>query len=232
MVFPLYDDDPFQRQRPPVVTWLLIAVNVVVFFGELATAGSDLAGPLIDQWALIPAHIVHTPADTTFWRSDVTLVTAMFLHGGWLHIIGNMIYLFVFGDDIEDALGPVRFLCFYLLVGVAANLGYVFLSNDTTTPLLGASGAIAGVLSAYLMLRPCAHVTVFLFGRIARVRAYWVIGFWIVLQLYSFLSNEQDGVAYLAHLGGLVAGAVLLVLMKPAGVHLFECIPQPGEETA
>jgi membrane associated rhomboid family serine protease len=233
MVLPLYDDNPFKLPRPPLVTWLLIAANAVVFLSELAAMGSDLTGPMLDNWAVIPAHIAHPP-DVPVWRTWATLVTATFLHGGWDHILGNMIYLFVFGDDIEEALGPFRYLAFYLLVGIAANLGYVAFNADSAAPLIGASGAISGVLAAYLMLRPCAHVTViftFIAYR-ARVRAYWPIGGWILLQLYYFATDTQDGVAYLAHLGGLLAGAMLFVVLKPAGVALFECIPQAGEETA
>lgn len=230
MVLPLYDDNPFERPKLPVVTWLLIAVNWVVFFLELWSMGADLTGATIDQWAVIPAHIMHPAADVPVWRTYATLLTATFLHGGWDHILGNMIYLFVFGDDIEEALGSARFLVFYLLVGILGHLSYVMFNAASTTELIGASGAIAGVLSAYLMLRPCAHVTAVFFGRTGRVRAYWPIGFWIALQLFYILSHEQDGTAYLAHVGGLVAGALLFVVMKPAAVTLFECIPQPGEE--
>jgi membrane associated rhomboid family serine protease len=232
MVLPLYDDDPFERPVPPVVTWCLIVANVFVFFFQLGSQTGDLVDSMSLDWGVIPAHIMHPPADVPAWRTYATLLTATFLHGGWMHIIGNMIYLFVFGDDIEEALGRVRFLAFYLLVGVAANLGFAALNADSTTPLIGASGAISGVLAAYLMLRPCAYVTVLVFGRIGRLQAYWVIGGWIALQLFYFLTDTQDGVAYLAHLGGLVAGAGLFALMKPRGVSLFECIPQPGEETA
>jgi membrane associated rhomboid family serine protease len=233
MLLPLYDDNPFERPRPPLVTCLLIVANGFVFFLELGSMGTDLTGSMIDHWAVIPSHIAHPPADIPAWRVYATLATSTFLHGGWNHILGNMIYLFVFGDDIEDALGPVRYLGFYLLVGIAANTLFVAFNPASTVPLIGASGAIAGVLAAYLMLRPCARVTVIIAtGQKIRVRAYWAIGFWIALQLFYFLINEQDGTAYLAHLGGLVVGAALFALIKPAGVALFECIPQPGEETA
>ncbi|MGO9361764.1 MAG: rhomboid family intramembrane serine protease [Xanthobacteraceae bacterium] len=232
MVLPLYDDNPFERPAPPVVTWCLIVANVFVFVVQLGSQSGDLIDSTSLAWGVIPAHIMHPPADVPPWRTYATLVTATFLHGGWMHIIGNMIYLFVFGDDIEFALGRTRFLAFYLLVGIAANLGFAAINADSTTPLIGASGAISGVLAAYLMLRPCAYVTVMVVGRIARLQAYWVIGGWIALQLFYFLTDTQDGVAYLAHLGGLVAGAGLFALMKPQGVSLFECIPQPGEETA
>jgi len=231
MVIPLYDDNPFERKQLPVVTWCLIAVNVVVFIIELGTMGVDRIDSMSLAWGVIPEHIMHAFDGITPWRTCATLVTGTFIHAGWEHIVGNMIFLFVFGDDIEFALGRFRFLVFYLLVGIAANLGYVVVNAGSTTPLVGASGAISGVLSAYLMLRPCAYITTLVFVRIARIQAFWVIGLWIAIQLYRIVTNEQDDVAYLAHLGGLIAGAALFALMKPADVTLFECIPQPGEET-
>src|SRR5262249_48622524 len=152
-----------------------------------------------------------------------------FLHGGWDHLLGNMIYLWVFGDDIEEALGRVRFIVFYFASGILAALAFAALDTRSTTPLIGASGAISGVLAAYLMLRPCAKVSVFVLRAVVRVRAYWVIGGWVLLQLYFLGARADDGVAYGAHIGGLVAGAVLFFLLRPAGVNLFECVEQPSE---
>src|SRR5262249_38979019 len=152
----------------------------------------------------------------------------MFLHGGWEHILGNMIYLWVFGDDIEDALGPLRFLAFYLLTGIGAALFYTLLNRTSTVPLVGASGSISGILAAYLLVRPCAKVSVFVLRFVVRMRAYWVIGGWVLLQLYQIASQVNDGVAYVAHGGGLIAGVLLFLVMKPATVRLFECIEQPG----
>jgi membrane associated rhomboid family serine protease len=231
MVIPLYDDNPFERTKLPLVTWGLIVVNVIVFIIELGTTGVDRIDSMSLAWGVVPADIMHAFDTITPWRTCATLVTATFVHAGWEHIIGNMIFLSVFGDDIELALGRFRFLVFYLLVGVVANLGYVVVNANSTTPLVGASGAISGVLAAYLMLRPCAYITALVFVRIARIQAFWVIGLWIAIQFYRIVTNEQDDVAYLAHLGGLVAGGALFALMKPRDVTLFECIPQPGEET-
>jgi membrane associated rhomboid family serine protease len=138
-----------------------------------------------------------------------------------------MVYLFVFGDDIEEALGWRRFLAFYLACGILAALAFVALNPHATTPLVGASGAISGVLAAYLLLRPCAKVSVFVLRVVVRVRAYWVIGGWALLQLYAFGAGAEDGVAYAAHLGGLAAGAGLFLMMRPASVILFACNEQP-----
>jgi len=149
---------------------------------------------------------------------------------GWEHILGNMVYLWVFGDDIEDALGPLRFIVFYLLTGIGAGLFFAWLNRSSTMPLVGASGAISGILAAYLLLRPCAKVSVFVLRVVVRVRAYWVIGGWVLLQLYQIANQTNDGVAYVAHGGGLIAGALLFLLMKPANLRLFECVEQPGEE--
>jgi membrane associated rhomboid family serine protease len=143
-----------------------------------------------------------------------------------------MVYLWVFGDDIEDALGPVRFIAFYLLAGIGAGVFYTLLNRTSTVPLIGASGAISGILAAYLMLRPCAKVSVFVLRMVVRIRAYWVIGGWVLLQLYQIANQASDGVAYVAHGGGLIAGALLFLAMRPASVHLFDCAEQPGEEVA
>jgi membrane associated rhomboid family serine protease len=225
MVFPLYDDDPFELPRTPWATWGLIAVNVVFFFilqGEVDQNG------LLAKFGAVPGQIAHPLVNG--WRPEFGLVTSMFLHSGWGHILGNMIYLWVFGDDIEEALGPWRFLLFYFVAGIAAALAFIAVNPSSTVPLVGASGAIAGVLAAYLMLRPCAKVTVFAFRVFVRVRAVWVIGGWAVLQLLSLAAAGQDNdVAYMAHVGGFLAGAGLFFVLRPASVRLFECIRQGPE---
>jgi len=222
MVFPLYDDNPLRFPVPPWVTWGLIAANVIIFLIEL---GSDTAttNAIMASFAATPAAITHAVQTSGAIPPELTLVTSMFLHGSWEHLLGNMIYLWVFGDDIEEALGPLRFIVFYLLSGVAAALAFVALNMNGTTPLIGASGAISGILAAYLMLRPCAKVSVFVLRAVIRVRAYWVIGGWAILQVLLLANQTDDGVAYLAHVGGLVAGALLFLVMRPRGVKLFEC---------
>jgi membrane associated rhomboid family serine protease len=231
MVFPLYDDNPFNRPTPPYVTWGLIAVNVVIFLVGV-TSTDVTAAAMLASYGATPAAVVHHVPQTGQLPPELTLVSYMFLHGGWEHILGNMVYLWVFGDDIEDALGPVRFIAFYLLTGIAAALFFIFLNMNSTTPLVGASGAVSGILAAYLLLRPCAKVSVFVLRAVVRVRAYWVIGGWVLFQLYQIASQPNDNVAYLAHAGGLIAGALLFLVMRPARVALLECMEQPGEEAS
>jgi membrane associated rhomboid family serine protease len=225
MVFPLYDDNPFERARLPYVTWGIIAVNLVVFLFTLGMTDAQQTA-LLEYFALIPG--LYTFAVTHWiWQPQTTLVTSIFLHGGWEHVLGNMVYLFVFGDDIEEKLGPLRFLIFCLLAGIAGGLAFVALDPRAMVPLVGASGAIAGVLAAYLMLRPCAEISVFVLRVVVRLRAFWVIGGWALLQLFSLAAQADDGVAYIAHIGGLAAGAGLFLVMRPPGVGLFECL-EPG----
>ena len=228
MVFPLYDDNPFKRARVPFVTWSLIALNVAIFLYQVGVT-EVATKAFLASFGATPASVLHNAPPVGQVPAEVTLITYMFLHGGWEHIIGNMIYLWVFGDDIEDALGPVRFIIFYLAVGIASAVGFAALNPQSTTPLVGASGAISGILAAYLLLRPCAKVSIFFFRMIVRVRAFWVIGGWILLQLVYIASQTSDGVAYSAHGAGLVAGAVLFLILRPAGVPLLQCIEQPGE---
>ena len=228
MVFPLYDDNPFKRARVPFVTWSLIALNVAIFLYQVGVT-EVATKAFLASFGATPASVLHNAPPAGQVPAEVTLITYMFLHGGWEHIIGNMIYLWVFGDDIEDALGPVRFIIFYLAVGIASAVGFAALNPQSTTPLVGASGAISGILAAYLLLRPCAKVSIFFFRMIVRVRAFWVIGGWILLQLVYIASQASDGVAYSAHGAGLVAGAILFLILRPAGVPLLQCIEQPGE---
>jgi len=228
MVFPLYDDNPFKRARLPYLTWGLIVLNVGIFLIEVSSPQAT-SRAIMASFGATPAVLARHLPQAGQVPPEFTLVSYMFLHGGWEHIIGNMIYLWVFGDDIEDALGPLRFLAFYLLTGIAAAVVFILVDTNSTTPLIGASGAVSGILAAYLLLRPCAKVSVFVLRAVVRVRAYWVIGGWVLLQLYQIVSKASDGVAYTAHGGGLIAGALLFLVMRPAGVHLFECVEQPGE---
>ncbi len=226
MVFPLYDENPFKKPSLPFITWTLILINVAVFLLEIGSSQAGLRA-LLANFGVTPAAVTREIAGGTL-PPELTLVTSLFLHGGWEHLLGNMVYLWVFGDDIEEALGRVRFLVFYLFCGVLASLAFVAFNAQSTTPLIGASGAISGVLAAYLMIRPCAKVSVLVLRVVLRVRAFWVIGFWVVLQLYLFANaGADDNTAYLAHIGGAVAGAILLMLMKPDGLRLFECTGEP-----
>jgi membrane associated rhomboid family serine protease len=226
VVFPLYDENPFTLPRPPYVTWCLIAINMVSF---LATTGwSETQQEILMHYGVVPALVTEALMHHLL---DLSLVSGMFLHASWEHILGNMVFLWVFGDDIEEAFGPLRFLAFYLLAGIASALAFVAVDPDAATPLVGASGAVSGVLAGYLMLRPCAKVSILVLRVVVRVRAYWAIGGWAVFQLFSLASQVDDGIAYVAHIGGLAAGAVLFLLLRPAGVKLFDC-PDTEESAA
>ena len=195
--------------RFPIVTLALIAVNGYVFFLELA--GGDA---FVRTWSLVPADVVAG-------RHLNTLITAMFLHGGWLHILGNMLFLWVFGPEIEDAMNPGRYLLFYLAGGVVANLAQVALSTGSTVPTLGASGAIAAVMGAFLITYPRDRIrTVLLIGFFATVTfvpAFLLIGLWFLIQVFSVgavAGAQTGGVAYAAHVGGVVFGAVTARLFE------------------
>jgi len=221
MVLPLWDHSPFKWPTPPYVMWLLIIVNFAVFFAQ-ASGGPDEMSRVDHLAGLTPAAFTGG-GNAGALPAPVTLITSLFLHANLMHVFGNMIFLFVFGDDIEEVLGHWRFLVFYLACGIGAGLAFVLSDPHATTELIGASGAVAGVVSAYLLFRPCAKVTCLLGLIPLRIRAYWVIGGWAIWQFFEAASRSHDGVAYWAHVGGLATGAVLFYLMRPPGVPLFEC---------
>ena len=185
---------------------------------------------IVYSLGMVPAslfNIKQLPYELAVIPAWATLFTSMFLHGGWMHLIGNMLYLFIFGNNIEDAMGHSRFIFFYLICGVAAALAQAFLDPQSTVPMIGASGAISGVLGAYLMLYPNARVLVAIpLGFIihtTRIKAYWVLGFWFVMQIIStaLSGHQQSGVAFAAHIGGFIAGMVLVPFFKYSRVRLF-----------
>lgn len=207
-MFPIGDDNS-SRRIVPVVTYALIVVNILFFFVELS--GGDA---FIMQWAFIPSRFLANPVG-----DFLTLFTSMFMHAGWLHLGGNMLYLWIFGDNVEDRFRHVGFLIFYLLCGLAATAAQLVFSLDSNIPNLGASGAIAGVLGAYILLFPKANVKVLQGQRVIPVPALIVIGLWFVLQLFSGIgsigaTSDTGGVAFMAHIGGFVAGFVLTFLFK------------------
>jgi membrane associated rhomboid family serine protease len=228
-VIPLRDDNP--TRRFPWLTVLLIVANAGVFAYELTLGPTGLEA-FWTRWALVPARFVADPFSPA---QLVTIFTAMFLHAGWVHVLGNMLYLWIFGNNIEDRFGPVGFALFYATCGVVAALAQVLAAPQAALPTLGASGAVAGVLGAYILLYPGAAVLtiipVFFFIEVARVPAYLVIGFWFVLQLGSGLASlgaataNTGGVAYFAHIGGFVAG---LLLALPAAIASRRRAPRQG----
>ena len=205
-MFPIGDDDS-GRRSVPIVTYVLIALNVLFFFVELS--GGD---PFIERWSVVPSRLTANPGG-----DFITVFTSMFMHGGWLHLGGNMLYLWIFGDNVEDRFGHAKFALFYLLCGIAATFAQVLVNAGSNIPNLGASGAIAGVLGAYLILFPKGQVKVMMGRGVVPMPALVVIGLWIVIQFISGIgsitqSAETGGVAYMAHIGGFVAGLVLTFL--------------------
>lgn len=227
MVVPLYDDNPFTRPVQPVVTWGLIAANILVYLMEIGTGTGDTQDAA-NIYGLLPSAFSGDVEVTDALAPTFTLVTYMFLHADAGHLLGNMIFLWVFGDNIEEALGRGRFFAFYLLCGIAGALLFVWSDPHAQVTLIGASGAISGVVIAYLMLRPCAKVTVLVSIIPLRIRAYWVIGAFIVLQFISLGSASKSEVAYWCHVGGMLAGVILFLVMRPPGVVLFECMQPPA----
>lgn len=213
-MIPLYDDNP--TRIFPVITVLLIAANVAVFIYELILPSPQALEGFVRAAAIIPYDVTHNLDP----RVSLTLFTSLFVHAGWLHIIGNMLYLWIFGNNVEDAMGHLRFALFYLLCGLAASAAQIAVNIDSPVPNIGASGAIAGVLGAYLILFPRARVvslvTLGYFVRLVKVPAVLVLGLWIVVQLFSGLASlgmpEVGGVAWFAHLGGLLVGLLLVRL--------------------
>ena len=210
-MFPIGDDNS-GRRTVPVVTFTLIALNVLVFLVELS--GGD---PFIVRWAFVPSRFAANPIGDA-----PTILSSMFMHAGWLHLGGNMLYLWIFGDNVEDRLGHVKFLIFYLLCGVAATFAQMMVDPGSSIPNLGASGAIAGVLGAYILMFPQSRVNVLLGRQIVAMPAVIVLGMWIVLQLvsgvgtiaYTDESANVGGVAYMAHIGGFAAGILMAFLFR------------------
>lgn len=233
MFIPISDDNT-GRGGLPWMNTLLIVVTCGVWFLQLHE------GPTFTyRFALVPYELTrltdltseetfqrdgesftiqHEPAGVPLW---VTLITSVFLHGGWLHLGGNMLYLWIFGDQIEDKLGSFRYLVFYVVCGMFAGLAHVFSDPSSIIPLVGASGSISGVLGAYLMSYPGNRIRIWVFIFTFRAPAFLVISFWFLSQLSGYMSPEESGVAYMAHIGGFVAGLFLVHWLKPVKQALF-----------
>jgi len=218
-MIPLGDDNS-QRLHPPFVTIALIIVNAFVFFLEFGQGSDAHLQMFFQKWCVVPReYALRTDLPpyipVPFW---FTLFTSMFMHGGWMHIIGNMLYLYIFGDNVEDHWGHLRFFVIYILCGIAASLSFIAFNLHSTLPSLGASGAIAGILGAYLVLFPKNQVRVLVFRFFTTLPAYVVLGFWIVLQFISQIGEightaETSGVAYMAHIGGFITGVIFALIV-------------------
>jgi membrane associated rhomboid family serine protease len=220
-MIPLRDENPLSST--PAVTYALLAACLLVFLWQVSLGAPDF-NRAIFSLGVIPAVLfghAQLPPELAMVPPVATVVTSMFLHGGWMHLAGNMLYLWIFGDNVEDRMGHLRFLVFYLVCGVAAVFAQALPAPEARIPMVGASGAISGVLGAYLLMFPHARVLVLVpigfILKVVRLPAVWVLGLWFVIQLVSSLLAPPDegGVAFRAHLGGFVAGLVLARLFVP-----------------
>ena len=226
-MFPLKDDNP--THSVPIFTIGLIVANVLAFLYQVSlevggVQGARAGQAFIEEFGLVPCRLTGACLSVADLPSPIlTIFTSMFMHGGLFHIGGNMLFLWIFGNNVEDTLGHGRYLIFYLASGVAAALAQTAVGPSSPVPMVGASGAVSGVLGAYLLLFPHAHVTTLImlgfFFRLVRIPAVIVLGFWIVLQVFNGLGSfgASGGVAFFAHIGGFVAGMGLLLVMRPRG---------------
>jgi membrane associated rhomboid family serine protease len=228
---PLHDTNPLKKIRFQYVTVGLIALNVAIYVIFQTGWFIPLADEDVTAFAVVPAKLLaSTDGGGAFFANGavlvperLTLITYMFLHGGWLHLIGNMLFLWVFGDNIEDAMGHIRFIMFYLMCGIFAAMLHAYMLPHSDLPLIGASGAVAGVIAAYLILHPRVKVWVLALWRIPiKITAAWALGIWIAAQFVSLLFESEEAIAWWAHVGGLAAGAVLILFMRRRGVVLFD----------
>jgi len=213
-MIPLKDDNPTSGR--PIVTYTLIFLCVVIFLIQL-TSESYKTGQLFYSYGLIPSVLMghkQLPIDLYAIPAIATIFSSMFMHGGFMHIIGNMLYMWIFADNIEDDLGPKKFIIFYLLCGIGAAMTQVLIDTQSQIPMVGASGAIGGVLGGYLINHPKARVLVLIpfgfFSQLIKIKALYVLGFWFILQFIS----QGGGVAYAAHIGGFVSGMILILFFN------------------
>lgn len=235
MFVPIYDSNPIKSIKFQYVTVALILVNVAVF----ALTATGLSQEVAASLAVVPIELFSEglgPAkpdalDALPVPERYTLISYMFLHADLLHISGNMLFLWVFGDNVEDAMGHIQFLIFYLLCGILAGLAHAYMMPASNSPLIGASGAVSGVIAAYLMLHPRVRVWVLFLRFIPlRVTAAIALGAWVVMQVALAVMPSSAPVAWWAHVGGLVAGAILILFMRRSGVPLFDQAPPEAQK--
>ena len=232
-MIPLKDDNPTSSR--PIITYFIIGLCVVIFFMQLGSQ-SYKTGQLFYSYGLIPSVLMghnELPMDLYVVPAYLTIFSSMFMHGGFMHLIGNMLYMWIFADNIEDSLGPRKFIIFYLLSGIGAAMAQVLMDTHSQVPMIGASGAIGGVLGAYLINHPNARVLVLIpfgfFSQLIKIRALYVLGFWFVLQFINsaMMSSQGGGVAYAAHIGGFVSGVVLILFFNKKAKRKTKVIKGP-----
>lgn len=221
-----------RRLKPAYATWSLIALTIAVYLVQI-TMHETAASELVLRFGVTPEIISGSERPYGGFPVWLTPLTAMFLHGSWDHLAGNMLYLWVFGDDIEDAIGPFRFLLTYLIAGVCGAIGYVIVDTHATLPLIGASGCVTGIIAAYLMLKPCEGVHIRLPRIDLTIATYWTVGGWLLLQLFQYLWHTDEEVfSTLAQAGGAIGGAAAFFLLSPRGLKLFQCLPARSDRSS
>jgi membrane associated rhomboid family serine protease len=221
---PLHDQNPIRHVAFPYVTYAILALNGLVFLIQLAMPNYGFEWFTV-EYGMVPVVVRDLVEQPVVWLPDwANLFTYAFLHADWLHLLSNMLFLWIFGDNIEDAMGHVKFLVFYLLCAVLAGLAHLAFHFNGTGPLIGASGAVAGVMGAYILLFP--HARVFVLIRIVipiplPIPALWMLGVWIATQVFYLAIGSEEPVAWWAHLGGIAAGALLAIPFKRKEVPLF-----------
>ena len=216
--FPISDVNTTKNK--PIISWIILICCVLIFIYQ-KNLGYHIEQKAILSFGMIPSvlfNIKQLSDDLTIIPAYMTLISSMFLHGGWMHLIGNMTYLYIFGDNIEDVLGKFKFIVFYMSCGIFAGLCQALVDINSEIPMIGASGAISGILGAYLILFPKKDIKVFfwffIFIKILRIPAMYVIGCWIFIQFFSLNNSEESNIAYLAHIGGFIAGVILIIMFR------------------
>lgn len=228
MFIPVHDANKLRHVDAQYVTLGLIAVNLLVFFltGVGEATNVQQASSIYYSYGYVPAVIndfADLPPELAILPEAASYVTYTFLHANFMHVAGNMLFLWVFGDNVEDAMGHFRFLVFYFLCGAAGAFAHGLAVPQSQAPLIGASGATAGIVGAYLLLHPRVKIWILALGRIPlRLRAVWVLGGWIIFQIGSFLAFDESEISWAAHLGGIIAGMVFILFMRRTGVSLFD----------
>lgn len=219
-MIPLKDDNPTYSK--PLVSYTIIGLCILVFLAQISSPTFQ-TGELFFSYGLIPSVLMgidELPQDINVISPVTSIFTSMFMHGGWMHLIGNMLYMWIFADNIEDDIGKVKFIIFYLLCGIGAALSQVFVDINSQVPMVGASGAIGGVLGAYFINHRTANVLVLIplgfFSQLIKIKALYVLGFWFVLQFINsaMSSGAGGGVAYAAHIGGFLTGLILILFFN------------------
>lgn len=219
-------------RAPAYATWSLIALTVAIHVIQI-WLDENRASELVLRYGVTPE--IFSGGERPFggFPPALTPLTAMFLHGSWDQLLGNMVFLRVFADEIEEVLGPLRFTLFYLLCGVCGALGYVAMDTHATLTLLGASGCVSGVITARLMLKPCEPMAVALPGVDLRFATYWAVGGWILLQLFQYLwHSDEESISSLAQAGGALGGVASFWLLCPRGIKLFQCVPSGNDHSS